>query len=73
MFSVCKFIEREHQYYIHTRKMPGFLSRKLINFVDTRKTLVDMTANTHFVEMYSKGTLELHTYQKDARISFENL
>ena len=33
MFSVCKFIEREHQYYIHTRKMPGFLSRKLITFL----------------------------------------
>ena len=53
---------------MYTRKMPGFLSRKLINFFDTRKTLVYMTANAHFVENYSKGTLELelHTYQKDA-------
>ena len=37
MFSVCKFIEREHQYYIHTRKMPGFLSRKLITFLTRGK------------------------------------
>ena len=40
----------------------------MINFFDTRKTLVDITANAHFVENYSKGTLELelHTHQKDA-------
>ena len=32
-----------------------------------------MTANTHFVEIYSNGTLELHTYQNDARISFQKV
>ena len=38
MLSVWKFMERAHQYYIQIRKMPGILSRKLINFFDTRKT-----------------------------------
>ena len=33
MLRVWKFIERAHQYYIHSRKMPGFLSRKLITFL----------------------------------------
>ena len=47
----------------------------MINFFDTRKTLVDITANAHLVEIYSKGTLELelHTYQKDAHISFKKV
>ena len=45
----------------------------MINFFDTRKTLVDVTANAHFVEIYSNGTLELHTYQKDACISFKKV
>ena len=37
--------------------------------------LVDLTANAHFVDINSKGELklELHTYQKDARISFKKV
>ena len=44
-----------------------YTPEKCLNFFDTRKTLVDITANAHLVKIYSMGTLELeiHTYQKD--------
>ena len=68
-------MERAHQYYIQIRKMPGILSRKLINFFDTRKTLVAVTANAHFVLINPRCRLELelHTSQENARISLKKV
>ena len=60
--------------YIHQQNAEIFL-KESGHFFDTRKTLVDVTTNADFVEIYSKGTLELElrTYQKDARISFKKV
>ena len=66
--------KRAHYIDLHIhQKNVGISLKEGGPFFDSRKTLVDMTANAHFVEIYSNGTLELHTYQNDARISLKKL
>ena len=55
--------KRAHYIDLHIhQKNVGISLKEGGPFFDSRKTLVDMTANAHFVEIYSKGTPELHTF-----------
>ena len=65
--------KRAHYIDLHIhQKNVGISLKEGGPFFDSRKTLVDMTANAHFVEIYSKGTPELHTFLSKKVVHFSD-
>ena len=65
--------KRAHYIDLHIhQKNVGISLKEGGPFFDSRKTLVDMTANAHFVEIYSKGALELHTFLSKKVVHFSD-